>query len=134
MSVDHVIEAARACLRTPFRHQGRQPGRGLDCGGLVIHAFTSAGYTMTDEPGYTREPQPAWMRAVLERVFVPVDDLRPGDVLWMRFDMDPQHLAIWTGVTIIHAFLRSRKVVEHRMDSAWWLRVVKRYRHRELVI
>ena len=45
--IDHnknMIAAARACLGTPFHHQGRMPGVGLDCIGLVIVALARCGY------------------------------------------------------------------------------------------
>lgn len=131
-----VIEAARACRETPFHHQGRQPGVGLDCAGLMVHAFSAAGLRTTDRKRYGREPDPAAMRAALEEVLVlvPVTDAwQPADVLWMRFLDDPQHLALWTGATIVHAYLRVGRVVEHRLDGIWQARIVARYRHRGLV-
>lgn len=135
MSIDTAIDAARSCLGAPFRHQGRNPSKGLDCAGLIIYALKQGGFQATDEPGYTRSPQPHWMSSVLDRIFVPVDsnDVQRGDVLWMRFQGDPQHLALYTGKTIIHAMLRKRKVIEHSMDAQWWARVAQSYRHRELV-
>ncbi len=42
--VDAAIAAARTCLGTPFHHQGRAPGVGLDCIGLDHHSFTRGEY------------------------------------------------------------------------------------------
>jgi cell wall-associated NlpC family hydrolase len=48
-----------------------------------------------------------------------------GDVLLLRFDRDPQHLAILTGDgTIIHALQSVGKVVEHRLSPDWRARLV----------
>ena len=35
MNANGIIASARACLGTPFLHQGRIPGVALDCAGLV---------------------------------------------------------------------------------------------------
>jgi len=50
--------------------------------------------------------------------------------LLMRFMGDPQHLAIYAGETIIHAFAAGRKVCEHRLDDVWRARIVRIYRFR----
>lgn len=135
MSAAAVIAAARACDGTPFHHQGRQPGVGLDCVGLLIHAFGAAGYRTADSRGYARQPDPAAMRAALERVLVPATgEPRAGDVLYMRINRDPQHLALVTGAgTIIHACANVGRVREHRLDDRWRRRVVAVYRHPEVV-
>jgi len=37
-----MIEAARRCIGTPFHHQGRASGIGLDCIGLIVIALRAA--------------------------------------------------------------------------------------------
>jgi cell wall-associated NlpC family hydrolase len=61
-------------------------------------------------------------------VRVSASDMHAGDLLLMRFSGEPQHLAIYTGDTIIHAYERVGKVVEHGMDAAWRRRIVRVYR------
>jgi len=131
-----VIDAARSCKGTRFRHQGRQRGIGMDCAGLIIHAFVAGGYRMTDRKRYAREPNPSIMRTALAEVFVPICDgwtsePRVLDVAYMRFGGEPQHLALWTGSSIIHAYLRMRGVVEHGLDGTWRSRIVTTYRHKD---
>ena len=38
-----IVAAARACIGTPFRPQGRLPGVGLDCIGLAAWAVRAVG-------------------------------------------------------------------------------------------
>lgn len=136
MRVADVIAAARACDRTPFHHQGRQPGVGLDCAGLIIHAFAAAGGHVTDRKAYRREPDPPAMRATLEEVLVHIDrdaPWHPGDVLWMKIVTDPQHLALLTDTgTIWHAYSTVGRVLEQRLDERWRRRVLAVYRHPEI--
>ena len=52
----------------------------------------------------------------------------PGDLLLMRFAGEPQHLAVFTGETIIHAYQATGRVVEHSLDDKWRRRIVRVYR------
>lgn len=133
MSAAEVIRHARECLGTPFHHQGRQSGVGVDCAGLIIHAFSEAGYRVTDDNRYSRSPQPGRMREVMERVCVPAEGWQPADILYFRIVNDPQHLALWTGNSIVHAYLTAGKVVEQGLDATWQRRLVARYRHPGLI-
>lgn len=130
---DAIIAAARECLETPFHHQGRRPGVGIDCAGLVIHAYRAAGLRVTDERRYGRSPNPGQMRRALERVVRPVTgEWRRADILYFRIDRQPQHLAIWTGASIVHAYLTAGRVVETGLDGRWMSRLECRYRHVDL--
>jgi cell wall-associated NlpC family hydrolase len=125
-----IVEAARSCLGTPWRHQGRRPGRALDCGGLVLCAVRTAGFALADHAGYGREPQSSVMgQALSERFEIIIPSrLRPADILWLRFDLEPQHLAIYTERgTIIHA-LQKLGTVEHGFRPPWPGRVQGYYR------
>lgn len=125
-----LINAARSYLGTPFRHQGRRPGKGLDCVGLILVAAREAGVDLEDYPGYGRQPQSVVMGEVLaERleIILPAR-LRPADVLWLHFGSDPYHLALYTErATLIHA-LAERGVVEHGFRPPWPGRVRGYYR------
>lgn len=137
MTTNAVVAAARACLGTPFRHQARVPGLGLDCVGLLAHVFESLTLPYEDETGYPRTPfggklernldaQPSLRR-------VPLDEMAAGDVLVMRIKSAPQHVAIHSGeigghVYIIHASEEHGGVVEHRLDAMWGARVMRAYR------
>lgn len=55
----------------------------------------------------------------------------PGDILLMRFAGEPQHIALYTGATLIHSYASIRRVVEHRLDIKWARRIVQAYRIKE---
>lgn len=127
---ERFVAAARAAIGTPFRHQGRSLERGLDCAGLLIHAAREAGYSPVDIEAYARRPSGGLLESAigLQPYLIPVNGRQPGDILLMRFAGDPQHLAIFTGETIIHAWAMVRKVCEHRFTPEWRARTVATFR------
>lgn len=131
-----VVFAARECLGTPFRHQGRIPGVALDCAGLIIAVAQRLGIAHSDVDGYGRRPHMGLLEATLDSqpalVRVADGERFPGDILLMRFAADPQHLAIHAGDTIIHSWASPGKVCEHRLDAIWQSRIVAAYRFREV--
>lgn len=132
-----ALEIALACLKTPFHHQGRVAGRGLDCAGLYCHVMAVLGIPYQDEKGYPRNPYDGRMEAImdaqpsLERV--PLSEAREGDWLCMRIKSAPQHLALHAGFIdghayIVHASEEHGGVVHHRLDDLWRARVMRAYR------
>lgn len=132
MTTNKIIASARECIGTPFRHQGRAPGQGLDCAGLVVVSLKAAGIQVEDVEGYGRNPQGGALESAIERQAcvkkIPLKEAKHGDVLLMRFDGEPQHLAILAGDTIIHAYAHARKVCEHIYSAEWKGRTVAAYR------
>ena len=130
MTADDILTAARSCLDTPFRHQGRIPGLALDCAGLVVSVAKEIGADYIDRPGYSRNPSGGLLESALDDqpCLERVTDRQPGDVLLMRFAGEPQHLAIFTGDNIIHSYESVGKVCEHRMADVWAVRIVRVYR------
>lgn len=132
-AADAIVAAARAALGTPFRHQGRLPGTALDCAGLALTSAQAAGIAVLDQAGYPRRAGGAMLEAALdgqpalERV---TDAPQAGDILLMRFEGDPQHLAVCAGSTVIHAWATLRRVVEHDLTDEWRRRIVRVYRVR----
>jgi len=124
-SVKTMIDAARACIGTPFHHQGRVPGVGLDCIGLVVAALKAAGVSVRDRTDYARRPDGKSLVAALEdHGAVRADTIRAGDVLVFRYDRQPQHVALATSdVTMIHSFAPSGNVVETSLGAYWKRRV-----------
>lgn len=126
-----IVAEARQWLGVRWHHQGRNRA-GIDCIGLAIevaHAFGLSRFDITD---YSRQPDPVMMRALLAEHMdaIAVASALPGDLLLMRFERDPQHVAIMTDTGIIHAYAQARKVVEHRLDSQWKARIVGAYRYK----
>lgn len=132
--IERIIAAARAEIGTPFAHQGRTPGIALDCAGLVVAVARAIGLPHNDDTGYGRSPANGLLESALDGqpCLVRVATSEPGDVLLMRFQGDPQHLGIYTGETIIHAWQIVDRVCEHRMTAAWRQRVVRVYRFVEV--
>ena len=139
MTRDDIISAARSEIGTPFRHQGRLSGKALDCAGLIIMVAKAIGAEYIDFTGYSRHPSDGLLESALDAQScldrVALADMQAGDVLLMRFNTDPQHLAIFAGHSaiyqaegIIHAWLQARKVCEHVLTDEWRSRIVRVYR------
>ena len=125
-----MIASARACLGTPFAHQGRLPMVGLDCIGLVVVALTAAGCAVKDETSYAPRPDGiSLIRAIEEHGGVCVSDIQAGDILVFRYDQQPQHVALaLSGTRLIHSFAPAGKVVETDIGAYWRRRLVAIYR------
>jgi cell wall-associated NlpC family hydrolase len=121
-----IVDEARKHLSVRWVHQGRSRA-GIDCVGLVIRVAHGLGLSTFDTADYSRQPDPVRMRALLAEHMTPVTNRQIGDVLLMRFEKEPQHVAIVTDIGIIHAYAQVRRVVEHRFDSVWQSRVVGAY-------
>jgi cell wall-associated NlpC family hydrolase len=120
------VAAARARKGIRFRHQGRSD-RGVDCAGLAQVCLAALGKPTVDMEAYSREPMGGRLEHILEEnLGAPLakDQARVGDIVLMRFRGEPQHVAIigdyiYGGLSVIHAYLTMRKVVEHRLDDVW---------------
>lgn len=137
MTSADIIAAAEECLGTPFQHQARVPGRGMDCAGLLVHCFLRLGLPHADELGYPRTPYDGMLEKILDAQpslrRIDVADIRTGDWLAMRIKTAPQHIALHAGevrghIYIIHASEDHGKVVKHRLDDLWRARVIRAYR------
>lgn len=132
IDTDRIINLARACLGTPFVHQGRVPGVGLDCAGLLVHVLHELGLPYIDELGYGRHPYRGQIKAILDGqpclLELPRGQRQPGDVLLIRFKTEPQHVAFFTGSTMVHAYSGSGRAVEHGIPPEWEHRIVTAYR------
>lgn len=130
---EQVVLAARECLDTPFKHQGRWVGRGIDCAGVVVHCARSVGADYQDHKGYPRLPQGRMLADVLDGQpcfrRVTWSERQPGDVLLMRIRREPQHLAVYVGDGyMIHSYQTVGKVVEERLAANWSGRILAVYR------
>lgn len=131
-----MIDAAKAYLGVPFRHQGRNR-IGLDCAGLFVCVMRDCGHEYSDAKGYPRNPHDGQLEAqmdaqpALERI--PAAEAQAGDWLCMRIKTAPQHLALHAGFIdgipyIVHASEEHGGVVHHRLDGLWRARVMRAYR------
>ncbi|WP_316150423.1 NlpC/P60 family protein [Cupriavidus sp. BIC8F] len=119
------VAEVRTWLGTPYHHQGRLKGVGVDCGGLLVCAGKALGLTDFDMQGYGRYPDGSLLplcEAHMQRITLA--DVAPGAVILFQWQSRPSHLGIVTAVDgdewlMTHAYIQSRKVVEHRLDDAW---------------
>lgn len=133
-----IVAAARGWLGTRFHHQGRVKRTpkhlgGVDCLGLLVGVAAeldlrnSKGIALAscDERHYPHQPDCAQLFSRLDALLeqVPNDAIKPADVLLLKIEGNPQHLAIITdyndGLGLIHAYAPARAVVEHALDERW---------------
>lgn len=125
------LEKARSLLGVPWRHQGRDPAKGIDCAGLLIYAFEVTGQT----PSYGRDPHHGLMDATIQRFLGPPVDgpMQPGDAVSMAYAGDVRHCGIIGdhpdgGLSLIHTDSIVGCVTEHRLDAKWLRRIRRVYR------
>ena len=135
LTKEHIVQEARSWIGTPFHHQGRVKGAGVDCVGLVIGIAKHFELSEFDTTNYSHIPDGEVLQALCEEHMVRINlvDLEVGDVLLFRFNERPQHLAIvgdypYGGFSIIHAYSVAKKVVETRLDEYWNDLIVAAYR------
>ena len=134
VSREAVVAAARGWVGTPFHHQARLKGVGVDCAGVLIGVAHELGLSHYDIDGYGREPHAGLAEAEAARELepIPLDRLQPGDVLQFRIERQTQHFGIVTTaapeIYFVHALIKVGRVVETRLDRFWRPRVTGAYR------
>jgi NlpC/P60 family putative phage cell wall peptidase len=129
---EQLFSEARLSIGTPFKHQGRLRGAGLDCLGLLIVTLRGIGLAPEDEVTYPRIPDPVRLRAELDRQLVPdaTPVVLPGRVglFWITKDDMATHVGILLPEDrIVHAYADAKKVVETQLGEFWNSRLVKTY-------
>ena len=119
-----VVRAARSFLGVKYRHQGRSR-EGVDCIGLPVCVRAELGLPPMDATGYAKRTVDSEMLDFCRANMVPVDraSLQPGDLL-VQMTGQLRHIAIvgdYPGgdLSIIHAHLPNKKVVECRLDDVF---------------
>lgn len=116
-----IVAAVRGCVGTRFRPQGRVPGLGLDCVGVVLVAAGAAGlgdvggqaYALAGE--HEAALQQALVAAGCRAVAVPM----AGDILVFAPVPNRRHLGVMTPAGMVHAHAGLGRVVEGPVDPAW---------------
>lgn len=107
-----IVKTAREWLGTPFHHQARVKGVGVDCVGLLIGVARELKLVPEcfDIGDYPRTPDGRSLMHLARTHMVELDRaaMQPGDVVVVSFDKDPQHFGILAdyrhgGLSIIHA-------------------------------
>lgn len=136
-----LMAQARSYIGTRFAHQGRSKVTGVDCLGLLLCVAQDAGLKLRqqevalyDRTDYGAFPDAQMLRQQLETALEPTQEMSVGDIVLLRIDGRPQHLALISDYPVegafgmIHAYAPMRKVVEHRMDEVWVQRIEQVFR------
>jgi len=114
---------------------------GLDCAGLVVLSYRSCGAEVPDFTLYGREPHRNGLvehvTAALGQPLPPENQtLMDGDVIVLRFDREPHHLAIVADAmygdicawNVVHADGHTGRVLEQRLTPDMAARITHVYR------
>lgn len=118
MTRDDVIREARALCGTPFHHQARLPGVGIDCVGVGVCVARALGIAVIDSNDYPRRPNRRDPDRLLQYLRLNLDPSAspiPGDVLAFTYRDTGlvYHIGIMTDIDrMVHAWVGGRKVIE----------------------
>lgn len=129
-----LVTAARTYMGVRFRHRGRTRW-GLDCAGLVWCAYRDCGHELHDFLYYGREPfRNGLVEHVSQALGEPINEpLQPGDVVLMRYDVNPHHVALIGNhplgqLSMIHTSGEVGRVTEHDLSERWRGRITHAFR------
>lgn len=135
-----VIESALRWQETPYQHQGRLLGIGVDCIGLVFGVCDELALCEYRTSDYARIPNGEFLKAKIEELCgepylvatnenpIRLEEIDPGSLLLFRIRTDPQHCAIsLQNGSMIHAFQSANYVRAHVIDEKWLYRLIAAY-------
>ena len=118
---DAVVAAARSFIGTPYHHNARVKGVGVDCATLLEMSYTEAGVvspmdvTEYSSQWHLHSDEPLYERAIIAQGAGLADAPGVGDIVLYFQGRQFAHGAIISEVEplrIIHAYAASRGVVE----------------------
>lgn len=122
-----VVETARAWVGTPFHWGGSVRGTGCDCKGLIAGVARDLGRIEANSfealfIGYGNRSNPDMLQTGMARLFDPVSEKRPGDLMLLNINGKPLHLAIYIGDgRMIHTYSKSaRPEVKNVPMGTYW--------------
>lgn len=137
---EQIVAEARSLIGTPFQHQARLPGIGIDCAGVVIVVARRLGMVPDDFDvgNYPREADGVSMLGWCRQHMIQVKqaEMQVGDVVAVIVDKLPQHLGVvgdyrHGGFSIIHAaaFAKPKpRVIETRLMFSQGMRFAAAFR------
>jgi cell wall-associated NlpC family hydrolase len=129
-----IATQTQSWIGTKFLHQGRlkktdSHDGGCDCIGLLIGVLKELKIKInfTDNKSYKRLVGDSILLDNLNKYLTEKDksSLEAGDIVLFQFspNLPPQHLGVINSnngkLTLIHAYLKIGKVVEHLFDETW---------------
>ena len=126
---DQVVHEARSWLGTPFHHQARLKGVGVDCVGLIVGVCNALGIPVEDTTNYQRFPNGYLLAKEFERQFIKkFTQPEAGDIMLFRISRMPQHCAICTPIGLIHSHQGVKGVIETSLPSHWRSHLIASFR------
>ncbi|EXI85591.1 MAG: putative phage cell wall peptidase, NlpC/P60 family [Candidatus Accumulibacter regalis] len=137
MSAERIVQEARSWLRTPYHHQGRIKGVGVDCAMILCEVYHAAGRVPYIDPTpyppdwhlhRTEQRYLGWVEDYAYRVAEPL----PGDIALYQFGRAISHAGIvvdWP--MIIHAYHSEGVVLANATQGALAGRLAGFWRVRE---
>lgn len=130
-----IIICARSCIGTPFHHQGRVKGIGLDCVGVAVTVAKALQLFDHDYTGYAKHPDGVTLLTEFGKVCEQLtpEEILPGDIVCFCTtprSQTPQHIGILCEdkASMIHAHSGSARVVETPLGR-WAERIVCGFRY-----
>ena len=81
-----VVDTATSLVGSPYRYGGSGP-KVFDCSGLVYYSYRAAGVEV---------PRTS-VQQFRESTMIGIDEARPGDLLFFRYDRKVSHVGIYLG-------------------------------------
>lgn len=134
-----IVQAAESMIGTPFVHQGRVPGKGLDCVGLLVAVARQLGLKAEDRADYPPETSRAMLTAALAASCARLSgfrEARPGDILVFRRGRERWHTGILAALdppAFVHAWSKPTggSVRRDHLDRVWRRSIREVWRYRE---
>ncbi len=117
MQIEDRIASARRLIGTPFRMGGRDQF-GMDCVGFIALLFGKEMAIADHYPLRTGRPD-IWERELDRLLTRRLGEAQIGDVLLFSPSPLTFHLGLWTGISLIHADAKLRRVVETPGLLSW---------------
>lgn len=98
MTREDIVKEALQLIGAEWVHQGRNPGTGIDCIGVIVYVCERIGYPFEDRTDYSTEPIGELLVDEIRERFdeINIADAKEGDVLVLRTAGQrlPTHIAI----------------------------------------
>ena len=127
ISREQIVAEARTWVGTPFQHAQSCKGHGADCVGLCIGVFKALGCVAAD--WYPAPYSQQWHVHKNEELLVdtvaafgfreiPLEQRRPGDLLFFKFGRVCSHVGLYVGNNeMIHAYFNLHRAVRQPLTG-----------------
>ena len=131
---NQITSKAREYLKTPFVHQGRRKGVGIDCIGLLVGVAQELGLPIEDCTNYGEQHDGKTLLLELAAQLEPleIESRKEGNIVcfWIKRPDKPTHVGLLTSYGLIHTYRTKGEVVETTFDAFWKTRVHSVFQYR----